>query len=698
MADLLFEIGTEELPASFIDPALAFMQSAIVDALEKARIQHGAVVVEGTPRRLVLMVRDVAERQTDLETEVTGPKAEIAFDASGSLTKVGEGFAKSRGLTLADLFRKDTPKGAVIAARVKEHGLRSDAVLPDILLAMMKSIPFAKTMRWESSGVRFARPVRWVLALLGSDVLRFQFGDVQSGNQTCGHRFLAPEFVTVDGIDGYLAWLEKSFVMLARAKRRETIAREAAQVALRAGGQLRQDDALLDIVCNLVEYPWPILGRFGEEFLRIPKEILISEMREHQKYFAVEDKAGNLLPAFVVVMGTMSAEQDAVARGNARVLRARFEDGAFYYQDDLKTPLAARVPALQRVLFQRELGTLFDKTERIRVLSAILCKMLGLACEVDRAAQLCKADLVSGVVGEFTHLQGTMGRIYALHDGESAVVARAIEQHYWPRFSGDLLPEDDVGAVVGLADRLDTLVGVIGIGKMPKGTADPFALRRAAIAISRILIERGYRLSLTAAVSEAVKLFGAKVKLPAQEVVSQAVTFIQTRAKGYIKADVRVVDGAAAIGADDLVDWSARIEALASLQNKNPEIFERFVATLKRAGNIVAKARVDGLFKDGESFHRELFKEGAERDLFAAIMHLENHTSDQRKLSKAQLGEHYGKVLYQVAEIKPLVDRFFDDVMVMVDDIQLRQARLGLLAELEKVARQLADFTRMSLD
>lgn len=705
MAELLFEIGTEELPAGFIDPALAWLEANARTLLDEARLPAAAIRVDGTPRRLTLIAEGLPDKQSDKEEEVTGPRVDIAYK-DGALSKAGAGFLRSRGLSEADAFQKETKKGTVIAAIVREAGLPAAEVLPGVLHTLLDKLPFKKTMRWGDEDRAFARPLQWLLALLDGAVVPVSFAGVTSGNTTCGHRYHAPAPVAVDSVASYMAALEAGRVMLSRADRRDAIRAGATALGEGIGAVWIEDEALLDVVKNLVEHPWPLLGRFDEKFLEIPQEILISEMREHQKCFGYADKDGRLVNAFLVVAGSEPVSEEAVAQGNARVMRARFEDGAFYFKDDQATPLADFAAKLERVVFQRDLGTVADKAARIGTLAGGLASTLGLdadaSARVARTAALCKADLVSGVVGEFPELQGTMGRIYATAAGEDAAVAAGIEAHYLPKGAGDAIPNADEGALVGLGDRLDTLTGIFGIGKAPKGTADPFGLRRAAIGLTTITIGRGYRYNLSNAIAQAVAAHGDAVKGDAAQVQRDVHAFIKARARGVlIEREAAagytgagdIVDGALSAGSDDLTDLAARVRALSAVRADDNEAFLQLAAAFKRVGNIVKKARKDSVaITDGLS--ADLLVEPAEKVLLA-----ETEKATAALGSTADdLDAGYRAVLQTVAELKPHVDKFFDDVMVMTDDETLRSARLGLLASLEAIVTRVADFTRIQLD
>ncbi len=714
-AELLLEIGCEELPAGFIDPALAWLEVELPKALTEHRIAHGGVTADGTPRRLTVIVDDVAAAQADLEEVLQGPAWSVAFDATGALTPAGEGFLKKNGLDAAALFRTEGKKGPVVAARRHSAGRPTSEVLPGILEALLPRIPFKKTMRWGdrhvTNGAVFGRPVQWLLALFDDRPLSIRFADVVSGSTTRGHRYHAPHAVTVTSVASYLEALDNGHVVLSRKERARQIVEQASALAAAEGGRLVDDPALVDLVKNLVEKPWPLLGRFEPRFLGVPKELLISEAREHQKYFMVVDgKSGqDLLPCFVVVAGSDSRDKAALAAGNARVLRARFEDGAFYFRTDGERTLASRVADLDKLVFHKELGHYGEKARRQHDLVVEFVDAIGdglqkagfddvaaLGIAGTRAALLCKADLTSGVVNEFPELQGVMGRYYALKDGEAADVASALEEHYAPRHAGAALPRSDVGAIVGIADRLDTVVGILGIGKAPTGSADPFALRRAAIAVMGIVLDRRYRFALADVVGDAVDGYHRQGRLTAvsrDKLVAQVVDFLVGRLRGVLVdraaahgfADAAdVVDAAlgARGGVADIPDVWDRLLAVARLRGRDAASFAAVAATFKRVGNIVKKARDDGHAVPATLPVAEELEHSAERDLLELV----------RSLGRS---DDHDTTLQQVVALRPAVAAFFDDVMVMVDDARLRSARLALLGAIDERLGAVADFTRL---
>ncbi|MDP2344487.1 MAG: glycine--tRNA ligase subunit beta [Deltaproteobacteria bacterium] len=722
-SEFLLEIGCEELPAGFIDPALAFLQTELPRLCAEQRITCTGVVVDGTPRRLTVMADTIAQRQEDLEEEITGPAWAVAFDAAGAPTQAGAGFLNKNKLEVSAVYQKESKKGPVVAAKRKEIGRPTSEVLPALLQGLLPKIPFAKTMRWGdrhiTNGQVFGRPVQWLLALFDGKPLSIRFADVVSGNTTRGHRYHAPDEVKVNTIAAYKKALEKGHVTLSRRERATLIETQANELAMAAGGRLVKDPALVELVKNLVEKPFPLLGNFEGRFLSVPKELLISEAREHQKYFMVESTdgaAGTLLPCFVVVAGAESKNKVALAAGNARVLRARFEDGAFYFRTDRERTLASRVPDLDKLVFHKELGHYGEKAKRTVELAARLTELLSsslaeleldptrIGADATRAALLAKADLMSGVVNEFPELQGIMGRTYALHDGESVDVAEAIDDQYAPRHAGAALPRSHVGAIAGIADRIDTLVGILGIGKAPTGSADPYALRRAAVAVISIAIERGYAFSLDELLAEAVHAYqrqGKLLKADKSKLVADAKGFIAGRLRsilidravakappgsqredaGDLVDAASSKDAAGGGGLDDLPDVDARVHALAALRAEDPVAFAGVAATFKRVSNIVKKAREEGNVVDDVVPTAELELE-AERDLRDAVAAL-------------PAGSSHAHTLREVVKLKPVVDVFFDDVMVMVDDAVLRAARLALLGAIVARLAAVADFTRL---
>jgi glycyl-tRNA synthetase beta chain len=690
MSDFLLEIGCEEIPASFVGPALADMTRIFKERLAAERLTCGETATFGTPRRLTLLARGLADRTPDEKKEVMGPPAKVAFDPAGKPTKAAEKFAQGQGLSVEKLVRVQTPKGEYVAARVEEKGKTAEALLQAALPDVVKGISFKKSMRWCDDDVTFARPIRWIVALHGSRVIPFRIGDVESGRSTRGHRFLAGSAVELRDAGSYVEAMRKGSVQVDIAARRQSIADAAERAAKEAGGSILRDDELLDTVTELVEWPSAIRGSFDAKHLDLPREVLVSEMRGHQKYFSVVDARGGLLPHFVAV-SNMPVKDPTVARsGYERVLRARLADARFFFDEDRKRPLASRVDDLKRVVFQYQLGTSFEKVERFRSLALWLARQVGAKdpATVERVATLAKADLTTGMVGEFPELQGVMGREYARGAGEKEEVATGIFEHYLPRNAADELPKGDAGALVGLADRLDTLVGIFGIGKDPTGAADPYGLRRACLAVITVSLHKGYRFSLSASVAEALKGLGPKVK-DAAGTQAKVLEFFRGRLKAMWSEGLRpdVVEAVLASGFDDLVAARKRLDALVALVGRPG--FEPLAEAFKRVVNIVAQA---GGAK-ALSVDPKLFSEEPEKALHLAFGRI--HGTVERLLKSGE----YPAALKEIAGIQPAVADFLGaagkGVRVMVDDAKVRENRLRLLADIGALFAPIADFGKI---
>nr|WP_274622796.1 glycine--tRNA ligase subunit beta [Myxococcus fulvus] len=694
---MLLEVGAEEIPASFIAPALEDLRRVVTERLADARLEHGEVKVYGTPRRLAVWVRDVADAGKDVVKEVLGPSAKAAFDAQGKPTKAAEKFAEGLKLSVDQLGRAQTAKGEYVSARVEEKGRAAADIVPDALHAAVHSINFRKSMRWGDVESSFARPVQWLVALLGGDVVPVVFGDVKSGRVTYGHRFLSPGAIELKAPADYEAALAKANVVADIGKRRAMLVEKVTAAAKAAGGALLEDEGLVDQVTNLVELPSPVVGTFEERHLDLPPEVLVQEMKSHQRYFSLVDGAGKLLPKFIAVSNTPVRDEQLSLRGYQRVLRARLADGRFFFDEDRKTPLADRVEKLGRVVWQGQLGTYLEKVERFRSLAVWLAgqtKRAGESATIERAATLAKADLVTGMVGEFPELQGVMGREYARASGEPDAVALAIFEHYLPRGAEDALPTQDAGALIGIADRLDSLCGIFAIGKVPSGAADPFGLRRACLAIIRLVLGRGYRFSLSAAVDESLRLLAprlANVKRKAGEPAprEQVLEFFRGRLKALWGEQHRtdVVEAVLAAGFDDLVAAQKRLEALSLIVGRAD--FQPLAAAFKRVVNIVEK---QGRDVAGGQTQAQKLVDDAEKQLHAAF--------SQARTSVTGLlqGDDFSGALKEITGLKPVVDTFFDKVMVMAEDKELRENRIRLLTEIGALFNQVADFSKIQAE
>jgi len=692
MKTLLFEIGTEEIPAGYIRPALDFLAKAVADRLKENRIDAGEVTTYGTPRRLTVMVNHVAASQKAETTEVTGPPESVGYDADGTPKMPAVKFAEKVGIDVAQVKIKETKKGRYLYASVAEEVKATVEVLSEILPELIHKIPFPKTMRWADLSVTFARPVQNIVALLGERVIPFSFGGVTSGNTSFGHRFMNPGPVTIENPDTYLETLEAVHVIADIDARRAMVKAQVTEAAKEAGGFLLPDDELFDTVTNLIEYPVVVVGSFDEAFLAVPDEVLITSMREHQKYFAVVDGDGKLKNSFLVVNNTRVKDLSLVRRGHEKVLRARLADAKFFFDQDLKESPDTWAERLKRVLFQTKLGTVHDKVVRIKNLAGVLAESSGASFEVvkntTRAAELCKADLVSHMVVEFTKLQGVMGRVYAERAGEGTAVATAIQEHYKPLYSGGELPKTDEGALLALADKLDTLCGCFAAGLIPTGGADPYALRRQAIGIAQIMVKRGYGFPLRPVLQKGVAAYSDRIAVNTEETVSAITDFIRGRIdhllfeEGYAKD---VVASVTTVGINVVPDIWLRVKALSELKEKAD--FEAVAAAFKRVVNIIKKADVS---EGGVSVDAALFEHESEKELVNA------YDATRAEVEDALKDGGYGKALSAVAGLRPSVDRFFNDVMVMAEDKKVRANRLAILAGIAELFGDIADFSKLS--
>jgi glycyl-tRNA synthetase beta chain len=695
--ELLLEIGAEELPASFIEPALEDLRRSLTEGLARGRLGHGAVRLFGTPRRLAVAVAAVAERSEDLAREVLGPPVRAAFDAQGKPTRAAEKFAEGVGRPVPELRRIATSKGEYLGATVNEAGRPAAEILKEVLHAAVHGIAFRKSMRWGDVELAFARPVHWLVALHGEEIVPVVLGDVASGRTTRGHRFLAPQPITLSGAGEYEPAMERAQVIADPSRRKAVLLERLSAAAAEAGGMLLDDPALVDQVNNLVEQPSPVVGSFDPRHLDLPPEVLVQEMKSHQRYFSLTDAAGKLLPRFIAVSNTPVRDPALSLRGYERVLRARLSDGRFFFDEDRKLPLAARVEKLARVVWQGKLGSYAEKVGRIEALAAFLVARTGRTAEaatVQRAAHLCKADLVTSMVGEFPELQGVMGREYARADGEPPAVAQAIHDHYLPRGAADALPGSDAGALVGLADRFDSLCGIFALGKIPTGAADPFALRRACLAIINITLARGYRLSLAAVIDQALRLLAPKLadvkRKPGEPPVrEQVLDFFRARLKAQWTEAHRtdVVEAVLAAGFDDLVAARGRLQALSALVAR-PD-FTPLAVAFKRVANIVEKQGQD--VAAGPALP-DRFTDAAEHTLHAAF------TRAAAQVATLIASDDYASALEEITALKPAVDAYFDQVMVMAEDRALRENRVRLLVEIGTLFARIADFTRIQAE
>ncbi|MEW5734380.1 MAG: glycine--tRNA ligase subunit beta [Thermodesulfobacteriota bacterium] len=704
--DLLLEISCEEIPAGYIGPALLAMQRLIGERLGQTRISFGGSRVYGTPRRLAVIVSDVADRQPDEKVQMQGPPARVAFDEAGNPTMAGRKFAEKAGVDASALFMVETDKGSYVAAVKEEKGRPVVEVLSEILPEVITALPFPKSMRWADLPLSFARPVTGFTALYGSQVIPFTLNKIASGNETFGHFFSNPGKILVENPGTYLEVLRAAHVVADIEERKAKIREGIRKAAAGLGGKVREDEDLLAIVTNLVENPAVVAGSFEAGYLEVPPEILITAMAKHQKYFAVETGQGALAPHFIAVNNTAVSDPALSVRGHERVLRARLEDARFFFRADLSGSMDDWAEKLSGVMFQAKLGSVKDKTARIATLADFLAKALGLNREsAVRAARLCKADLVSHVVGEFPELQGIMGRIYAGRAGEPEEVCRAIEEHYRPVQAGGALPETDAGSLVALSDKLDTLCGCFSVGLAPTGASDPYALRRATIGVLQILSTRGISLPLSQMVDKALSLLperpapkpapGKKERpdkgLSPEEAKQKVLAFCRDRLSHILTEAGHAKDTAAAIlaaGSDD-VPWAfRRAEGLSELRKRKD--YEAVAVTFKRVSNIIRQAAEKGLLPPSVSPDPALFENACEKELLDALQESRRNVEALVEKRDAQ------SAILAAADLRPRVDAFFEGVMVMAENEGVRANRLCLLREISDLFAGLADFSKVS--
>jgi glycyl-tRNA synthetase beta chain len=683
---LVFELGTEELPSAALYGAITELRVAAENALREARLEYGEVAVFGTPRRLALAVDGLAERQEDRVERAKGPAAKAAFDEAGNPTKAAEGFARGRGVAVSDLVVEEDASGAYVYAVIERKGVPTAEVLPKLLGKLAADMDWPKSMRWGSGDTRFSRPVRWMLALYGGDVVPVRFGGLVAGRLTMGHRFLVENPVEVPSAEEYPLAMERGKVVLDQAARAKLIEEGIeAQAGQHDAAAVVPEKTFAEVV-NLVEWPTVATGSFDEDFLEVPREVLETAMESHQRYFPLE-REGRLLPNFVVVHNGDPERTEAIVAGHERVIRARLADAAFFYREDLAVADEDWVAQLAAIVFQERLGTLAEKVSRIETLTGELARQAGTgeahAAIARRAAHLAKADLVSHVVVEFPTLQGVMGRYYALASEESELVAAAIPEHYQPRFAGDALPSSVPGQLVSVADKLDTMAGIFAIGQAPTGSADPYALRRGALGILGIIVDAGLRLTLTESIASALEGYiGTLPDMDVEDVGAQVREFILGRFDGMLRDRGHAYDTVAAVLAtagDDPADAAARAAALTPFRSRE-EIADLAVA-FTRARNL-SKPEL-GTEPDMSVMGPE------ERALAGAIVAAEVTAGDA--IAEAR----YSDALETLAGLRGPIDAFFDAVLVMDPDEKLRDNRLRLLNRFVALFERFADFGKL---
>ncbi|MGI6097335.1 MAG: glycine--tRNA ligase subunit beta [Dethiobacteria bacterium] len=687
--ELLLEIGTEEIPSRFLPSALKQLSTVGGEAFQDARLEYQKITVFATPRRLVLYVEGLAKKQADIREKIKGPARCIAFTETGEATKAGKGFARSQGVSIQEL-EIDTLNGTEYVFAVKEtRGELTLNLLPQILPRVISKLSFPKPMYWESREIRFARPIRWLLALYGEEMIPFQFAGLTAGRETRGHRFLAPGPFTVKDPAHYFQLMKESNVILDQEKRQALIRQQVDDAANKCGGRPLIDEDLLEEVNYLVEKPQAVIGSFSTDYLSLPQEVLITTMKVNQRYFPVLARGQEeLLPYFIVISNTSAENAINVQRGNEKVLRARLSDARFFFEEDQRQPLESYRERLKGIIFQEELGSIYDKQQRIKSLAVHLAHQLSLESneikKVERVADLCKADLATNMVSEFPELQGIMGREYALLSAEDKEVAMGIYEHCLPRFADDNLPKTVPGMLVSIADKLDTIAGCFKIGIEPTGSQDPYALRRQALGITAILVEGRINLELEPLVRKALNQFNKEQNVK-DKLVEKITAFFPQRIrfllgkKGFLH---ELID--AVLGADGLINPALMHRIISILQKwLNRQEFKNVLSAYTRVANIANKATAD---REPRS---ALLQEDSEKGLY------ERYLQASSRLQDLWANKDYDAYIKELSSLREPIDLFFDNVMVMVEDKELRQNRLALLKSLQQLYLRIADFSKI---
>lgn len=686
-ADFLVEIGTEELPAQELQTlSIAFAQSIKNYLIENnITFNQDNIKTYATPRRLAVFIADLASHQLEQMITKRGPALTAAYNADGTPTKAALGFAESCGVNIDSLSMQETEKGKWLYFTQTIPGTATIQLLPNLVEKALDTLPIKKRMRWGAGENQFVRPIHWILMLFGTDTIKAKIYNIHTNNYTYGHRIHHAKQIEISSPNSYEQQLaDTGHVIASFQTRQNKIKQEILDVAKKAHGNPIIDPNLLDLVTGLVEYPVILLATFDHNFLRVPKECLISAMQDHQKCFAILDTDGNLLPTFILTSNIKSTDPQTVIHGNELVMHARLADAAFYFDNDQKQTLESRVLKLQNIIYQKQLGSLYDKVLRIEKLAAFIAESLNInQIDTKRAAYLCKADLLTNMVYEFPELQGIMGQYYALHDGESKEVAIAIAEHYKPKFAQDSLPDSMIGSIIAIADRIDSLVGFFGIGNIPTGEKDPFALRRQALAVIRILIEKNINLDLKILFTRAWGNYTAKINDPTNELM----VFCYDRLKAWCLSNgmqAKIFEAVAYNAPSNPLDFYRRLDAVNQFQ-KLPAATS-LAAANKRVHNLISK-NLTANITDKIEFKQSLLSSTEEQNLFTAIQ--------EKELAIIPLMQqtNYVAVLQALATLQIPVDNFFDNVMVMVEDANLRHNRLCLLQRLRNLFLQVADIS-----
>ncbi|QMT59906.1 glycine--tRNA ligase subunit beta [Legionella sp. PC997] len=686
--DFIFELGCEELPSGSVWPLADEFANHLLAALDKAQLGYGQVKRFATPRRIAIVISDLQEEQKSQSVTRRGPALAAAYDKEGKPTQALLGFAKSCGVEVEQLSRIETEKGDWIAFEAESQGNKTKNLLPVLINQSLAALSIAKPMRWGAGDEEFARPVHWAVMLYGDKVIEHTVLGIKSGRESRGHRFHHPQPIAINSAQSYELQMKEAFVLADFSARKHMVKKQVEELAESIQATAIMPEDLLDEVTSIVEWPQALMANFEKEFLEVPAESLIASMQSHQKCFALKDKQGKLLPHFITVSNIASTNPKQVILGNEKVMRARLSDAAFFFRQDKKSPLSQHIAGTEHVIFQAKLGSLKDKALRIEALMTYLSSALHLSLhQAQRAAQLSKCDLLTGMVGEFPELQGLMGYYYALNDGEDQGVAQALNEQYMPRFAADSLPESDLGLALSLADRIDTLVGIFAIGQKPSGVKDPFKLRRHALAVVRLLIATSAQLNLSTLIEQAIIHYGTQLSME-PNLLDELKSFILERLQSHYQAQGLSVDLVHAVRArqdDWLYDLDKRLSAL-QLFVKLPEAAS-LSAACKRVNNLLTQAGRQTL----SAVNEELFTEEPERFLFIHINQV------ARAVEPLYRSADYSPLLKLLASLKEPVDLFFDKVMVMVEDQAIKVNRLALLARLQDLLQGVADISLLQM-
>lgn len=684
----LLEIGVEELPARFVGDALEQLQTNTSNFLKEERISYSSMKVYSTPRRLTLIVEGLEDKQEDLKETVKGPAKKIAFDSDGNPTKALLGFMRGQNIDIASIYVEEHNGIEYVYADVVKEGKEIEEILKGNIPNIIKSINFPKSMRWGGKNIRFARPIRWLVSLLDDKIVSFDLEGIEASNITKGHRFLGSNRIELNNVDEYVEALRKNFVIVDQEERKDIIKYGSERLAKEKGGNLQQDENLLDEVTNIVEYPTSMIGRIKEEYLSLPADVVITPMKEHLRFFPVLDDKKRLLPYFITVRNGNDDFIETVIKGNEKVLGARLEDARFFYMDDVKRPLESYVDDLQRIVFQEKLGTLYDKTKRVQSLGIKIGEYLEVGEEternIERAGYLSKADLVTKMVSEFTELQGKMGMEYARCSEENEIVSLAIFEQYLPRFAGDELPTTTAGSVLSIADKMDTISGLFAIGIHPTGSQDPFGLRRQALGIINIILDKKLNLSINELVETALYFYVEVngLAFDYNRVKDEIIEFFSGRIRNmFMDMGIRydIVEAVISTNTDDIYDMKIRANKLNEWLKK--EGLSEILSAFNRVANLAEKAISDEV-------QRDLLTED-EIELYESFNNVEE------KINSSIDKKEYDKALDQLVVLKEPIDKFFDKVMVMVDDEKIRNNRLGLLKKIYDTMLQICDLSKI---